>query len=73
MKMYIKPIDKDALKRYLAIPDLTESKEPHAVKLLYQKIEDYIRSSHPKSQIMVYRASPIVSVEDNYDNLLIDK
>ncbi|HMS23845.1 MAG TPA: hypothetical protein PKB09_03490 [Candidatus Saccharibacteria bacterium] len=73
MKMYIEPIDKEVLERYLAIPDLTESKEPHAVKLLYQKIEDYIRISHPDSQIMVYRGSPIVSVEDNYDNLLIDK
>lgn len=73
MKMYIEPIDKEVLERYLAVPDLTDSKEPHAVKLLYQKIEDYIRASHPSSQIMVYRGSPIVSVEDNYDNLLIDK
>jgi phenylalanyl-tRNA synthetase alpha chain len=73
MKMYIKPINKDTLERYLAIPDLTKSKQPHAVKLLYQKIENHIRLTHPDSQIMVYRASPIVSVEDNYDNLLIDK
>lgn len=73
MKMYIEPIDKATLNRYLAIPDLTESKQPHAVKLLYQKIEDYIRMTHPDSQIIVYRGSPIVSVEDNYDNLLIDK
>lgn len=73
MKMYIKPITKKALDSYLAIPDLTQLKEPHAVKLLYQKIEDHIRASHPDSKIIVYRGSPIVSVEDNYDNLLIDK
>ncbi len=72
MKMYIKPIDKDALDRYLSIPDLTESKEPHAVKLLYQKIERYIRTTHPNSRMIVYRGSPIVTVKDNYDNLLID-
>lgn len=73
MKMYIKPITKQQLDHYLAIPDLTVGSEPHAVKLLYQKIEDYIRTTHPKSEIIVYRASPIVTVADNYDNLLIAK
>lgn len=50
MKMYIEPIKKEVLDRYLAIPDLTASDEPHAVKLLYQRIENYIRSTHPDSQ-----------------------
>ncbi len=73
MKMYTKPITKKQLEHYLAIPDLTQADGKHAVKLLYQKIEDYIRLTHSGSQIMVYRGNPIVSVEDNYDNLLIDK
>lgn len=71
MKMYIKPLTKQALKRYLAIQDLTQSHEPHAIGLVYQKIEKYMRSSHPVSQVVVYRKDPVVTVEDNYDNLLI--
>ncbi len=71
MKMYIKPLTKEALERYLVIPDLTQADDQHAIKLLYQKIEGYMRSSHPNSEITVYRKDPIVTVEDNYDNLLI--
>ena len=69
--MYIKPLTKEALERYLVIPDLTQADDQHAIKLLYQKIEGYMRSSHPNSEITVYRKDPIVTVEDNYDNLLI--
>lgn len=71
--MFIKPLSKEALERYLDIPDLTMGDEPHAVKLLYQKIEAYIRNTHLKSEIIVHRESPIVTLEDNYDNLLIDR
>lgn len=69
--MYIKPLKKDVLDRYLAVQDLTQAAEPHAVKLLYQKIEDYMRIVHPNSEVIVYRQKPIVAVEDNYDRLLI--
>jgi phenylalanyl-tRNA synthetase alpha chain len=72
MKMYIKPISKQALNHYLAIPDLTQGKESHAVKLLYENIRDYIERTHPESEVQVYRQNPIVSVADNYDALLID-
>ena len=71
MKMYIEPIDKQALNRYLAIVDLTQSPQPHAIKLVYEKIADYMRATHPSSDVRVYRKDPIVTVEDNYDNLLI--
>jgi len=71
MKMYIKPIDKTELDSYLAIPDLTQSDEPHAIKIIYEKIEKYMRSTHPNSDVRVYRKNPIVDVTDNYDNLLI--
>lgn len=73
MKMYIKPITKSQLAAYLAVPDLTIGEQEHAIKSLYQKIEQRIRELHPDSEILVHRASPIVSVVDNYDNLLIAK
>lgn len=69
--MYIKPISKEALNNYLAIPDLTESPTLHAIRMVYQKIEEYMRSTHPQSDVQVHRKNPIVTVEDNYDNLLI--
>ena len=71
MKMYIEPISTEALKKYLAIPDLTQSSRAHAIKLVYEKIAAYMRSTHAQSDVRVYRKDPIVSVEDNYDNLLI--
>lgn len=73
MKMYIEPITKEARSRYLAIPDLTQSPKPHAIKMVYEKIADYMRLSNPQSDVRVYRKDPIVKVEDNYDNLLITK
>ena len=71
MKMYIQPITHGELQSYLAIPDLTESTQPHAIKLVYEKIEQYMRSTHRQSDVQVHRKDPIVKVEDNYDNLLI--
>jgi phenylalanyl-tRNA synthetase alpha chain len=73
MKMYIQPIGDESLKAYLAIPDLTQSQKSHAIKMVYQKIADYMRASHPASDVRVYRKDPIVTVTDNYDNLLIAK
>jgi len=73
MKMYIEPISKEALNKYLAISDLTQSLEPHAIKMLYEKIEHYVQVTHPQSKVIVYRKDPIVTVADNYDNLLIKK
>ncbi|HEU4715458.1 MAG TPA: hypothetical protein VFS14_01365, partial [Candidatus Saccharimonadales bacterium] len=73
MKMYIKPINKEALDNYLSIPDLTESSKPHAIRMVYEKVEKYMRSTHPHSDVQVHRKHPIVTVKDNYDNLLIAK
>ena len=70
MKMYIQPISKEDLAKYLAISDLTKSPKTHAIKIIYEKIEKYMRSTHPQSDIRVYRKNPIVDVADNYDNLL---
>ncbi|MEI6581922.1 MAG: hypothetical protein WCN86_03555 [bacterium] len=71
MKMYIEPISQEALKKYLEISDLTQSQKPHAIKMVYEKVEQYMRSSHQQSEVLVYRKDPVVKVEDNYDNLLI--
>jgi phenylalanyl-tRNA synthetase alpha chain len=73
MRMYIEPISKQALKHYLSITDLTQSPTPHAIKMVYEKVADYMRSTHPQSDVRVYREDPIVTPEDNYDNLLIAK
>ncbi len=70
MKMYVKPISKLELDRYLSVSDLTQSKSPHAIKIVYENIEKYMRSTHPQSDVRVYRKNPIVSIADNYDNLL---
>lgn len=70
MKMYAQPLTQDKLKAYLAIPDLTNSKE-HAIGMLYEKIAGYMREAHLTSDIRVFRKDPIVTVADNYDNLLI--
>jgi phenylalanyl-tRNA synthetase alpha chain len=71
MKMYVEPISKEALKQYLAIADLTQSPAPHALKLVCEKIINYMRAAHPDSDVQVRRLNPVVSVADNYDNLLI--
>lgn len=71
MKMYIEPITKQALQDYLAIPDLTDSPTPHAIRMTYEKIANYMRRTHLHSDVRVYRKDPIVTVGDNYDNLLI--
>jgi phenylalanyl-tRNA synthetase alpha chain len=73
MKMYIEPIGKQALENYLSITDLTQSPTPHAIRLVYEKVAERMRQIHPSSNVRVYRKDPTVSVEDNYDNLLITK
>ncbi|MBP7806913.1 hypothetical protein KA047_00260 [Candidatus Saccharibacteria bacterium] len=70
MKMYIQPISNTELTEYLALPDLTQN-DNHALGMLYQQIVETIRAAHPQSDVRVYRRSPIVSVTDNYDRLLI--
>ena len=73
MRMYIQPLTKAKLNEYLAIPDLTEGKQQHAISLLYERVAEYMHQAHEKSDVRVYRKDPIVTVTDNYDNLLITK
>lgn len=71
MRMYIQPLTKAKLNEYLAIPDLTEGKQQHAISLLYERVAEYMHQAHEKSDVRVYRKDPIVTVTNNYDNLLI--
>ncbi len=73
MKMNIKPLTKAQADYYLSLPDLTKEESNHAVGLLYRKIKKKIESTHPDSEIMIYRDNQIISIEDNYENLLIPK
>ena len=71
MNKSIQPLTEREISRYLSITDLTTPKQEHAIRLLYEKMKQSIQGSHPDSEIMVHRGKPIVSIEDNYENLLI--
>lgn len=73
MKQIIKPINKELLDKYLQIPDLTIPETQHAVNMLYEKIKDFMTATHSGSEIIVVREIPIVSPQENYDDLLISK
>ncbi len=58
-------LDPRQLCRALALPDLTEAAHgPHAMQLLLREIIDGLGGL-----VIVHRAPPIVSLEDNYDRL----
>ena len=71
MSLNIKPLTRAQVDYYLGITDLTSDDSDHAVGLLYRKIRDQIEDTHPDSEIMIYRDNQIVSIKDNYENLLI--
>lgn len=77
MKIQIKSISSEKLEEYLAIPDLTlepvNGERPHAVRLVYLKMEEAIKKLWPETEIRVIKNSPIVTKEDCYDNLLVPK
>ena len=62
-------LSKSALLEALHIRDLTQPEEgDHAIQLLLKEVQEALKATW-RSQIHVYRNSPIVSVEDNYDRL----
>lgn len=69
--MTITPIPESKLKKYLSVLDHTKDGSTHAINKVYRKIVDRIRDTNPDSEILVWRQDPIVTIEDNYDNLLI--
>lgn len=55
----------------LAIPDLTDSKNGiHAINLVVEKVKKALEIAYPKTVIEEIRANPVVSVKENFDNLL---
>ncbi|MDQ5913396.1 MAG: Phenylalanine--tRNA ligase [Patescibacteria group bacterium] len=77
MTIRIKPISSDELEKYLAIPDLTldpaDGERPHAILLVYEKMERAVRELWPQTEVRVIRNNPIVTSLDCYDNLLVPK
>ncbi len=64
-----KTLTADAYRRALALRDLTEAAHgPHAIQVLAAEIVRPLREAW-NCDLIVHRASPVVSLEDNYDRL----
>lgn len=62
-------LNKEALKKALNIRDLTNPREgDHAVQILIEDILGALQKAW-SSEVRIYRESPVVSIEDNYDRL----
>lgn len=69
----MKHLTKQQLKDALSIRDLSDKNQgQHAMQMLMNQILDAL-ANHWHCPVTIYRESPIVSIEDNYDRLGIDK
>ena len=69
----MKHLTKEQLEKDLNIRDLSDHTQgPHAMQTLMNEVLDAL-AKYWKCPVTIYRESPIVSVEDNYDRLGIDK
>jgi phenylalanyl-tRNA synthetase alpha chain len=67
--MDTKPLTTDAYRSALSLRDLTDAAQgPHAMQLLVAEIVRSLREAW-SCDVVVRRASPIVSLDDNYDRL----
>ena len=67
--MSISVLSAEELRRMVSIRDLTDPAQgPHAMQLLLAALTDALLMSWG-SELVLRRASPIVSVRDNYDRL----
>jgi phenylalanyl-tRNA synthetase alpha chain len=67
--MTAKPLTADAYRSALALRDLTDSAQgPHAMQLLVAEIVRALREAW-SCDVVVRRASPVVTLADNYDRL----
>src|SRR5918996_1674116 len=67
--MDTEPLTADAYRHALALRDLTDAAHgPHAMQLLVGDIVRSLRDAW-NCDVVVHRASPVVSLEDNYDRL----
>lgn len=69
----MKHLTKQQLEKDLNIRDLSDYKQgPHAMQTLMNEVIDAL-AKYWNCPVTIYRESPIVSIEDNYDKLGIDK
>lgn len=69
----MKHLTKEQLKRDLEIRDLSdESQGKHCMQLIMNEVIDALKE-YWNCPVTIYRESPIVTIEDNYDKLKIDK
>lgn len=69
----MKHLTKEQLKKDLEIRDLSDSSQgKHCMQLIMNEVIDAL-TNYWNCQVTIYRESPIVTVEDNYDKLGIDK
>jgi phenylalanyl-tRNA synthetase alpha chain len=67
--MDTKPMTADAYRTALALRDLTDAAQgPHAMQLVVAEIVRSLREAW-SCDVVIHRASPVVSLEDNYDRL----
>jgi phenylalanyl-tRNA synthetase alpha chain len=67
--MNTKPLTTDAYRHALALRDLTDAAHgPHAIQLLTADVVRSLREAW-NCDVVVHRAAPVVSLEDNYDRL----
>lgn len=60
----------ERLNAALAIADLSVSGSGHAISLVVGKIKQALERVYPETKIRAHRISPIVSVKENFDDLL---
>ena len=69
----MKHLTKEQLKKDLELRDLSDPDQgEHAMQIIIKEVLDAL-SEYWKCPVTIYRESPIVTVEDNYDALGIDK
>ena len=69
----MKHLTKEQLKRDLEIRDLSDEEQgEHCMQLIMNEVIDALKE-YWNCPVTIYREDPIVTVEDNYDKLKIDK
>ena len=69
----MKHLTKEQLEKDLNIRDLSDQNQgKHAMQILMNEVLDAL-SNYWNCPVTIYRESPIVTIEDNYDKLGIDK
>ena len=69
----MKHLTKEQLKKDLEIRDLSDkSQGEHCMQLIMNEVIDALKE-YWNCPVTIYRENPIVTIEDNYDKLKIDK